>query len=629
MEGTPLSLQHQCLIYLVCHLEEASIASLALLPSSIRSVLMENLPVADVCRLEDTDFVRGLDTEEVWKTIAFTFPVSQDFPEQHFRGVYKFESMKDYFFTYVYHLVLTENVPAEQDMVTRLKTQRVQAMVSGSTPEGFHSFCKMIVSLRSCAAVQNPASITHLIFRNSILKEPFVPHRYTHFLSAFESGILPHPMASLVLQTCSYRPRAAQVNCTKLSYTELYQGNAQTHLLQEIFKEVRYLQIQFSEVYQRARLESCQGCMQAILPVALQSTEHLRIYFKSTFAVKVMICSSLPAIYSSVMAKRSKLERLAMTIHQRRPGESDLLPSGIEEIIQSLSNLFKSKSFSCLILEGISFQLPDVVPSLLKSFLSQPCTATQRLVLSRITMYSTPSLYPSFLPAKCSYQHKELKFHKMSPPVTLFDWLLGTPGVNLKVLEFLLEGWHPRQNADDLYEARDLRAKKTALQACATNHQIRVKSLSFHLHLFKDERNRGIFHSLFHNSSICSLDFTCCNLGRGDVLANFTSGLEAHREIGTLTELNLSKNDLGLAEDEDLSRFFHVLFSLPQLSELTLNLSDNRLVSQNFEMMHSSWEAKALGTQLSHMTYNHNRYVNMAQMKQMAKSYSVSSSVYL
>jgi hypothetical protein len=57
-----------CENYIVEHLEEFPVSHLFLLPLSKRRDLLWRLPIADVClRLENTDFVKGLDMAAYWK----------------------------------------------------------------------------------------------------------------------------------------------------------------------------------------------------------------------------------------------------------------------------------------------------------------------------------------------------------------------------------------------------------------------------------------------------------------------------------------------------------------------------------------------------------------------------------
>ena len=49
------------------HLEELPVSYLSLLPLSTRKELLEKLPIADVCQLEDTKFVDGIDMAGFWE----------------------------------------------------------------------------------------------------------------------------------------------------------------------------------------------------------------------------------------------------------------------------------------------------------------------------------------------------------------------------------------------------------------------------------------------------------------------------------------------------------------------------------------------------------------------------------
>ena len=67
-----LSLQQQCLLHILMHLEQFPASSLALLPLSLRQELLINLPIADVCMLEESPFVHGIDMEDFWKGLILS-----------------------------------------------------------------------------------------------------------------------------------------------------------------------------------------------------------------------------------------------------------------------------------------------------------------------------------------------------------------------------------------------------------------------------------------------------------------------------------------------------------------------------------------------------------------------------
>jgi len=77
-----LSLQQQCLLRILMHLEQFLASSLALLPLSLRQELLINLPIADVCMLEESSFVHGMDMEDFWKGLITSRPDLPDlYPE--------------------------------------------------------------------------------------------------------------------------------------------------------------------------------------------------------------------------------------------------------------------------------------------------------------------------------------------------------------------------------------------------------------------------------------------------------------------------------------------------------------------------------------------------------------------
>ena len=60
------TLQQQCMHFILMNLEELPPSYLALLPLSIRKEILHRLPIADVCLLEETPFVDGLDLKAFW-----------------------------------------------------------------------------------------------------------------------------------------------------------------------------------------------------------------------------------------------------------------------------------------------------------------------------------------------------------------------------------------------------------------------------------------------------------------------------------------------------------------------------------------------------------------------------------
>ena len=63
------SLSQQCVTYILMHFEELSIEELSHLPLLYRWGILCRLPIADVCQLENSQFVRDLDLFHYWRSI--------------------------------------------------------------------------------------------------------------------------------------------------------------------------------------------------------------------------------------------------------------------------------------------------------------------------------------------------------------------------------------------------------------------------------------------------------------------------------------------------------------------------------------------------------------------------------
>ena len=67
----PAPLRLQSLLFIIGHLDQYRNETLALLPPRTWRELLLNLPVIDVCWLEGSGVIEGIDMEEVWKTLYY------------------------------------------------------------------------------------------------------------------------------------------------------------------------------------------------------------------------------------------------------------------------------------------------------------------------------------------------------------------------------------------------------------------------------------------------------------------------------------------------------------------------------------------------------------------------------
>ena len=91
MSNQVVSLSEQCIEHVLMHLEEYPSAYLALLPLFLRKRIMWRLPIADACRLEGTEFVKGIAMGEYWSSTMDVFSFAT--PDPHLgRNEHKWES---------------------------------------------------------------------------------------------------------------------------------------------------------------------------------------------------------------------------------------------------------------------------------------------------------------------------------------------------------------------------------------------------------------------------------------------------------------------------------------------------------------------------------------------------------
>ena len=84
------SLQEICLSHIQWTLEEYPVDVLALLPKAFREEMLHNLPIVDICRLEDTQFTSGMNMDStVWKKLYKSHIITMPLPPPSYRNSWK------------------------------------------------------------------------------------------------------------------------------------------------------------------------------------------------------------------------------------------------------------------------------------------------------------------------------------------------------------------------------------------------------------------------------------------------------------------------------------------------------------------------------------------------------------
>ena len=635
------------MVYIVCHFEYFSPDAIAQLPVSVQTQVVRSLPVADVCALEKTILAQTVDFDSIWKKICMHHPIPHTFPDEHFKIMYGYESMKDYFFTFIWHLAMSEQAPVVHRIRTRTQTMRnwsnaqTRGMVldSGTSNEGYQSFCNILISMQSAADIDSYKSTYQcLLNMPPVLKDPYIPIRYMHFYShQFKHrrytmthmrrrvSHLSFNMALLVLKTCKYLPRALQLKTNDFLHTQLWNGN-DVEEVASVFKELRYLRLIVQEEFNQEHVRACGGFIMGVFPTALRTLQHLRIKFENCTTLNLFLPKIHSVIRNAFYNEITTLHTIGLSIDSK---VRNIMSSQSELVVCRFSELFKAPHFKCLILEGMHLRDEIIVPKVIASFLRAPCTGKQRLVLSKIQFdYCGLTTFPHIFLPPCAHLHKELKFHAMSLQPRILEKLLSKPGFRLRALEVLIETWHHNVPPNHVSIVSSVH-NKLALDLCAMNPSLNIPHLSFHVHLVSNPVMRENFESLFRLQTLQSLDLTCCNLGPGALTTALTHGLFAHQSIqmGSLRNLNLAKNALGQADEKRLHRLFTALFGLPRLLRMTINLSHNELNSHHFMAMYNAW-CDTTELQVGFLSFSRNYYANKSVISRMALKYDISDILY-
>ena len=655
----PVTLQKQCMLYVACNLEHYTPEVLALLPPPILTQLVRSLTMADVCMLERTQLVQTVDFASIWEKICMHHPMPHTFPDDHFRSMIGYESTKDYFFTFMWHLAMIEQVPVVHRIRTRTQVlhnwqsaqTRGMLLDSGATVDGFQSFCSILISLQCAADIDDYDSVFQCLLKlPSVLKVPYIPGRFKKYLrhvplrraqitpggqwhratmtltgrASFSPAL--HSMAMVLLKTCNYRPRALQLKTREFLRTKLWNA-CDIEEVASIFRNVRYMLVIVQAEFNQDQVADCCNLIKSIFPTALRTLEKLRIKFENATALNLFLPCIFSVIMNSSYNEITTLQSLAISID--RLTEQEIMANKSENTLYKFTELYKDPHFHSLILEGMLFQDEVMVPKIIVSFLSSPCSGKQRLVLSRIQFnYCGLTVFPHFTLPQCAHKHKELKFNAMNIQPRILERLLSKPGFQLRSLEVMLEHWH-HNVPPDCVSAKSSAHNELALDLCAMNPTLNIPTLRFHVHLISNPMMKDNFESLLRQRTLQELDLSCCNIGRGGLTTAITHGLLAYTRIqmGSLKVLNLSKNGMGLAEDKRVEGFFEALFSLPKLPQMHIDLSHNDFTSQHFSIMHGAW-GRTTELQVKFLSFARNYYASKSLISELALRYDISDMLF-
>ena len=235
-------------------LEQYSTDSLSLLPKGFRLQLLHMIPIIDICRLENTKFISGIDMQAIWMELhreylrASLYDSSLDWRESFFRR---------FFFA-----IVRGERPYGHYYVGRLKNQTTPTFGrqrNEGRPVSEHEvdFVNFLVAVKREIPVTVKFSKMNIVtlFKGPVSRgkaynglcraKQFVPPRYTKFFSE-GSYYLPDSTAlNLITEKCHYRPKEFTVDIVSSTLAfNLTPKKTSVNCLRNCFKNIESLNIQ-------------------------------------------------------------------------------------------------------------------------------------------------------------------------------------------------------------------------------------------------------------------------------------------------------------------------------------------------------------------------------------------------
>ena len=631
MASTPVSLHNLCLIYIIRFLELFPVDYLALLPVTVRQRLLENLPPADVCRLEQSKFSEGLDIDGVWKKLSEVLHILSLQDLYAYTPSYRHHkhcTYKESFFHCIYSFLAEHQFHKGLSFDHALAEHRykiVQCVCSPLRPQitNFHEY--YIYALLP----GQEWSLDQLPYWSLLDGEQefpiSTPNRYLPYYQPLPPFLCENiiPIKAIVLLTptlCHYYPTALDININAFINTalgKLLKFTDDSIIFTTLFQQVEILRLALSfDDKSQTQLaitdiqKQCQKCMQTILPPARRVLQQFDIQADSTEALGYML-ECIPILQDTLQTPQQSPRNtystlfpslrevtcavVACTTYSLKPSRS-LWTTGYNpsryrptypqqrqhsQLLQHFSTIiFLSPQCNSLTIDGLSFNdySPSSQPfgSILHSFLTSSRTHKQRLILQKVNVRSI-SLPPPVVTPECSLHYKSLIIKNSVIPNSVMSWLLEKGQLYLKTLELSFKQPQAQWLSTGFPRAVltqppvDLEIKNVHVKILAL-HTTRNVVWTSHSPVVPAFSNKVLEHILL-KPTLKYLDLYNYGLGSNSIVPHLTEALERRVQTGgSLQELILVSNHLGYVTDDNLQRLFNAIFSLPGLQELSLNV---------------------------------------------------------
>ena len=586
----PLALETLCLAKLVINLDGFSSSSLAHLPVHLRRLLLNNIPAADICRLEQTDVANNINITAIWERLC----ENRITLHETGLGIHLLDNYgKCFYFSFI-----------SSSLLNHLHAASYSTHAS--------PVLELLFSIKGCLGIESYNGIdgqTHLHPRQQT--ELIVPSHYAaYFTTTAYSDV---QLIDIILETTCYCPPGIEVVCEKFfdCIRSEYWSSKRRDVLTKFLSQVQTLSI--SHHIDDHSSAGIPAFIMNVFSATGLKLENLSIrcshssFFESAlfgFAshlhdpecaceLKSLKCQSLRGAVddsacfelAQIIEKHPTLEFVSLNFSSV-PNISVTSP-GHNLLYQALATLNDQPKPNSICLEKLSITLASL-QRIVHSFLTGPCEAerstllllTQLRILSNSEVGFDKDLSHMGCSSSTERVGKRLHLHYSDVPPVFLRWLSEHVYLQLTTLMVSREE----------YDSNEL------LHVLLNHSRLEVESLSVTGYTpLPDLMHPLPFNRLFQNPTLKEFEFTSADLGTSGCLFQFVCGISKQALLGSLLKLDISYNRLGEAPDAALQLLFEALVSLPQIESFVLVIHDNDFNRHHLDLLRKIWEERSRG----------------------------------
>ena len=639
-----LPLQKICLLKLISDLESFSPDSLALLPLHFRHQLMCYLPAVDVCRLEHSNVVSGLDDmNKVWERLC-----SKQFEEtyeweawcrrMHLAGPVPMDGFpaKDLYFSYICELILNYSQSICSHRMPPITFPILILALLFSVPMAAKEWGEACLGR---AFVQWSSVCPLYDADRHYGKERVIPYRYIEQFKRMKCDGTEQAQLLIrrTLGETQYYPMVLRLGDRFFSgsHWKMWMNYKDLNLLKVYLSQVQRIRLEVDEndftssipgfimdilplqsEFQHLRISAHHGSifgdvLNMVSPHSVPETETQRqsLCAKSGKAMGISsgLCSKhgcskvVRSIGVFMCAKHSTgtpdlvkiiesqplLEKVSLGVYCRKERSETSKDSISASLCDAFTNIITRPAFCELSLRYCC--LPhEVMQSFLQSLLSKRCSHEQKLYLCKVGI-QPPGQASSLCfidPPPCSLTYTSVEFEEVSFSAASLAWLKNCVVLSLKALSFIGITSHDMDILAFVLNELNLEVEELCLCACTAPASFAVS------------RPQGAF-AILGSPYLKVLTLSAIGLGRSGYLTNLTAGLRRQVEVcGSLNTLDISYNQLSETPSGELQEFMEDIFSLPQLPNFTMDIGSNGFEEEHLKLVHQAWEKNSSGEKL-------------------------------